>query len=161
MSNTYTIYIDNESGTDHTYAIFNDTPIVEGSSSKIWSNVFATAQVANGEKGSFEIFEGWAAQITTSQGSPGVGVVVQVGETDPVTLNYVDASGKDVLGTTVELTSTNGTFPKFVVPDPPPAAPKPGQFEFITDNSFTQDQANEGKINKITHAFLTANMSWE
>ncbi|KAF2654478.1 hypothetical protein K491DRAFT_717080 [Lophiostoma macrostomum CBS 122681] len=125
MVNQYTINVNNQSGIDQQYAIFNDTPTVttgpgdNHADPLIWSNVFATANTPLNESATFIIFKQWSAQISTSDGSP-----------EP--------------GTSVELTEgpNEKNFPQFKSP-PPKAAGEVSKFQFVTDNNFSNSDAKQ------------------
>ncbi|ORX96588.1 hypothetical protein BCR34DRAFT_593793 [Clohesyomyces aquaticus] len=145
MVNVYTINIQNDSGSDQTYAVFNAVPKVKTDVNQpsIWSNVFATADTPHTEPCKFEIFEQWTAQIGTSQGSPAEGVVVSVQGNQLVTLGYLDDQGKQVAGTSKEMYAPGGKFPQFQEPDPTPAGDE-GAFQFVTSSDFTVQEATDG-----------------
>jgi len=146
MVNQYTIVIENQTGADHTYALFNDYPKVKtdsGTDPKIWSNVFATAKTAATQTATFNVFEQFTAQIGTSEGSAAEGVTVNVQGNEQVTLGFIDQNtGKTVPGTSKGFTSLPDDIPKFSSPDPA-AAGSIGSFEFTTDDSFTFQEASE------------------
>lgn len=142
---TYTITVNNQSGADQTYALFNQLPAVisSGANPKIWSNVFATAPTPAGSSAVFETFTQYFAQIVTSTGSPAVGVEVNVASERDVVLGQTNDSGQLIPGSTKKMV-VNNLIPEFS-PEPLPNGANANCFQMLTGHDFTVREATDGK----------------
>ncbi|KAI3546931.1 hypothetical protein CABS01_01151 [Colletotrichum abscissum] len=136
MVNTYTININNQSGSVANYTLFTEVPQVTANvQPKLWSNVFASATAGRGQPTVFTVYKQFYAVLGNSHGTPASGVTVSVSDKRPVTLGHMDnISGKTVDGDTQLMISVN-QIPEFD-PDQPPNAGKTGAFAFKTDDRF-------------------------
>jgi hypothetical protein len=142
---TYTITVNNQSGADQNYALFNQVPAVisSGANPKIWSGVFATAPTPAGSSAVFEISKQYFAEIATSTGSLTDGITVNITSEREVKLGKTDESGILIPGSTKQMV-VNSMIPEFS-PKPLTNAANADCFEMLTGHDFTVTDATEGK----------------
>ncbi|KAM0554013.1 hypothetical protein ACHAPJ_007088 [Fusarium lateritium] len=143
MANRYTIQVQNQSGIDQEYALFNQPPRVSGRhQDQVWSNVFATGRAPTGSTTSFEVSKQYYAITGTSMGSPQDGVQVEVSSWRPVKLGSSESNETSVPGTTLSL-AVQDDMPQFS-DSPRPDGAYPNAFEIQTGNDFTLRDAKSG-----------------
>ncbi|KAF4337525.1 hypothetical protein FBEOM_8623 [Fusarium beomiforme] len=105
MPNTYTITIQNNSGTNQNYALFNEKPVVTSSvASKVWNNALKIAPAGPGSSTTFTINSQYYAYVGSSSGVPGQDdVAVSVSTANPVDLGSTDLQGNPKKGTTLKM----------------------------------------------------------
>ncbi|KXH62589.1 hypothetical protein CNYM01_02792 [Colletotrichum nymphaeae SA-01] len=138
----YNITVQNQSGSQQKYVLFNKAPVVTGRvQGQIWSNVFATGNTPEGSQTNFTFSGQYSAVVATSQGSPSSGVQVNVSGERDVTLGSKKDDGTAVPGSTLQL---------IVAEDAPQFSNNPllnsafsNAFEIQTGNDFTFSQAKQ------------------
>jgi|SRR3569833_28045 len=144
MVNKYTITVKNQSGAQQHYALFNKAPKVTGRvQGQIWSNIFATGNTPNHSQAHFSLYTQYYAIVGSSQGSPAMGVEVDVSGEVPVDLGTTRSNGEAVPGTTLGLKVDDGA-PQFN-PDPYPNGSYVNAFEIRTGPDFSIAEARKGK----------------
>ncbi|KAL6918271.1 hypothetical protein ACHAP8_007533 [Fusarium lateritium] len=105
MPNTYTITIQNNSGTNQNYALFSEPPKLESSvSSKVWTNAVKTAHAGPNSATTFTISSQFFAYVGSSSGVPGQDdVTVSVSSSNEVELGSSDLAGNAKKGTTLKM----------------------------------------------------------
>ncbi|KAF4453768.1 hypothetical protein F53441_3594 [Fusarium austroafricanum] len=105
MPNTYTITVQNNSGTTQNYALFNEVPKLESSvSSKIWNNALKVAHAGPNSSTTFTISSQFFAYVGSSSGVPGQDdVAVSVSSANEVELGSTDLQGNPKKGTTLKM----------------------------------------------------------
>ncbi|KAG5662533.1 hypothetical protein KAF25_004951 [Fusarium avenaceum] len=99
-----TIKVQNRTGSNQSYALFNEAPRVEGHvQGKVWSNIFETTRSPNGAVASFSVSSQYFAFTGISEGRPEDGVRVDVSSEKPITLGSLRSDGEHVPGSTVQI----------------------------------------------------------
>lgn len=103
--NEYTIIVQNNSGSNQQYALFQTPPSISigGVQPKIWTNVFATGLAPDTQSTNFTMYKQYYGVVGQSKGKPGDAVTVTVSGQRPVTLGNTNADGTQVPGTTLAL----------------------------------------------------------
>ncbi|KAK1723555.1 hypothetical protein CaCOL14_001182 [Colletotrichum acutatum] len=143
MVNKYSITVQNQSGSQQQYVLFNKPPMVSGRvQGQIWSNVFAHGNTPRGSRATFSVFSQYYAIVATSQGSPSTGVEIDVTSERDVILGSLKDDGTAVPGTTLQLIVAKDA-PQFS-DTPLPNSSFSNAFEIQTGNDFTVAQAKQG-----------------
>lgn len=139
-----TIKVQNRTGSNQSYALFNEAPRVEGHvQGKVWSNIFRTLRAPNGATASFSVSSQYFAFTGTSEGRPDDGVGVDVSSEKPITLGSVRPDGAHVPGSTVQLSGEDNAL-RFGN-DSSPDSGFAGAFSIRSNSDFTSNDANRGK----------------
>ncbi|KAJ0305871.1 hypothetical protein COL5a_002674 [Colletotrichum fioriniae] len=143
MVNKYNITVQNQSGSQQQYVLFSKPPKVTGRvQGQIWSNIFATGNTPRGSRTIFSVLSQYYAIVATSQGSPSMGVEVDVSSERDVILGSLKDDGTAVPGTTLQLI-VDEDAPQFS-DSPLPNSASPNAFEIQTGNDFTVALAKQG-----------------
>ncbi|CAJ0550955.1 Ff.00g108850.m01.CDS01 [Fusarium sp. VM40] len=138
-----TIKVQNRTGSNQSYALFNEAPRVEGHvQGKVWSNIFRTLRAPNGATASFSVSSQYFAFTGTSEGRPDDGVGVDVSSEKPITLGSVRPDGAHVPGSTVQLSGEDNAL-RFGN-DSSPDSGFAGAFSIRSNSDFTSNDANRG-----------------
>ncbi|KAG8671042.1 hypothetical protein FPOAC2_04358 [Fusarium poae] len=147
MPTTYTITIQNNSGSNQNYALFNEVPKLESSvSAKVWNNALRTARAGPNSSTTFNITSQFFAYIGSSSGVPGQDdVTVDVSSSNEVELGSTDLEGNPKKGTTLKMDVVD-MAPQFT--GKVAAGGKVGAFSIQTaagneDNQFTFNNARD------------------
>lgn len=148
MPNRKTIKVQNRTGSDQTYALFNEAPRVQGHvQGQIWSNVFGTTRAPRGAMAAFSVTNQYYAFTGTSEGRPQMGVGVNVSSERPVTLGSIRDDGTHTPGNTVQLSSEDNAL--YFNNNPSPDSAFSGAFAIRSSNDFTASDASRGKSSWI------------
>ena len=148
MPNTYTIIIQNNSGSNHDYALFTDKPIVSGTvGSQIFQNVFAIAATGKDQSATVQITRDFYAICGAANVSPAPGVVVNVAGTHKINLGAKASDGTVIGGTSLPFNGDDG-FAQFG-PEISPSNGQANAFNIVTANTFTLDEAKNSTSNYV------------
>jgi len=143
MPNTYSITVQNKSGSQQQYALFNKVPQVTGKvQEQIWSNVFATGSGAHDMSVGFSVTNETYAIVGMKKTHPSKKVIVSVAGSKPVTLGRTQADGQAVPGSTLKVI-VNQTVPQFST-DALPDSSVPHAFSIQT-GEFSNKEAKDSK----------------
>jgi len=154
MVNIYKITVQNDSGSQRKYALFNKAPQVTGSvQGEIWGNVFASKTVPPGDSVTFKITNKYYAFVGSSEGKPGDQVQISVGGSREVNLGSKKANGQLSPGTTLDMVVIDDA-PQFTRDIPAPSA-YADSFSIQTGD-FDRKQAERGRF--YTLSYLKASL---
>jgi hypothetical protein len=154
MPNTYTITVQNNSGSNQSYALFNEVPKLESSvNSKVWSNALKVVHAGPSSSLTFTISSQSFAYVGSSSGVPGQdGVEVSIANATEVELGSTDLEGNQRRGTTLNM-DVVGMAPQFVGNTAPGG--RVGAFGIQTaagndENQFTYNNARDSEFQPPT-----------
>lgn len=143
-----TIKVQNRTGSNQSYALFNEAPRVEGHvQGKVWSNIFETKRSPNGAVASFSVSSQYFAFTGISEGSPEDGVGVDVSSEKPITLGSLRSDGEHVPGSTVQISGEDHAL-RFGN-DSSPDSGFVGAFAIRSGSDFSSSDAKRGKSSWI------------
>jgi hypothetical protein len=147
MPNTYTITINNNTGSPQNYNLFSEKPTVSGVvKSDIWTNVYQTAEsTPDGAQASFEMWKTYYAIVGTWKGGQKVGARVGITQTRQVTLGTTQGDGTPVPGTTLNMTVIATKTPSFAKA-PADSSAWDNAYEVDTGNDFTLENATDNNF---------------
>ena len=144
MATEYKIIIENKSGGQKNYVIFNEPPKINAKiDENVWANVFTTHPTPPGQTAEFTISTQYTAVVGTANKTIGEGVRVSCGQPMPVVLGTANSNG-DLLakGTTYSMFVDKGA-PQFKQ-NPLEPSGSINAFEIRTNDTFTREDAVGG-----------------
>ncbi|KAF4335670.1 hypothetical protein FBEOM_10470 [Fusarium beomiforme] len=147
MVRSYTIEINNNTGSPQNYALISEKPQVTGPhNSTVWSNVCQTAVYCPHEgNATFETNNSYFGIVGTWRGGAKDGASVTVTQSKEVTLGTVSADGSQNRGTSLRMVVMDGQSPSFDNSFAPPSA-FVNAFQVDTGNDFTLQTAIENSF---------------
>ncbi|KAK2601683.1 hypothetical protein QQS21_004758 [Conoideocrella luteorostrata] len=147
MPNSYTIIINNKTGSPQNYNLFSEKPEITGVvKSNIWTNIYQTADsTPDGAQASFEMWKSYYAIVGTWKGGQQAGAKVGITQTRPVTLGSESGDGSVIPGTTLNMAVIGAKTPSFSKVPADNAAWK-NAYEVDTGNDFTLENATDNNF---------------
>ncbi|KAF5635785.1 sulfatase [Fusarium sp. NRRL 52700] len=143
MVNRYTITVENQSGVQRKYALFNKKPNVTGTvQGEIWSNVFVAKTLPVDNSATFRLTNKSYAIVGSSDGNPGDAVYMDISGNQEVTLGAKTAAGEVIPGSTLKVV-VDDDVPQFST-QPFPNSSLTNAFEIQT-GEFSAAKAKKGK----------------
>ncbi|KAM0205485.1 hypothetical protein ACHAQI_009207 [Fusarium lateritium] len=135
------IKVQNSTGSQQTYALFNKDPQVHGQvQGQVWSNFFSTARVPDHAMAAFSVSNQYFGFTGSSEGRPQMGVGVNVSAERPVKLGSTNPDGTHIPGSSVQLVVEDGA-PQIGNNSSPDNAFS-GAFAIGTQNDFSTSEAS-------------------